>query len=197
MLLYLIRHGESVGNQKHLMFGHSDHPLTENGISEAEDVCKKICGLPIVHCYSSTLKRASHTAEICFCKRDVPITYTDALREQSMGLWEDCTFDELLEKYPDEFNAMMTDWTKNPPTGGETFDQVYGRVTAYVDEITGKDEDAAIVAHNGPLSMIITYLLGLDKSCVEKFYFLHGCYTVLSIGDGYLKKHNALHCFNK
>lgn len=197
MLLYLIRHGESVGNLNHLMFGHSDHPLTENGILQAEDVRNKLGYSDITHCYSSTLKRASHTADICFCEKTVPITYTDALREQYMGLWEDMTFDELQEKYPTELRAMMTNWAENPPVGGETFDEVYCRVTAYVDEIISRGEDAAIVAHNGPLSMIVVYLLGLDKKSVDNFYFLHGCYTVISIGDGYMKKHNSLRYFNK
>lgn len=197
MLLYLIRHGESVGNLNHLMFGHSDHPLTENGILQAEDVRKKLQDVSVAHCYSSTLKRASHTANICFGEKSVPITYTNALCEQYMGSWEDMTFDELKEKYPDELYAMMTDWTENPPVGGETFDEMHARVAACIDEIISRGEDAAIVAHNGPLSMIVTYLLGLEKKSVENFYFLHGCYTVISINDGYMKKHNSLRCFNK
>lgn len=197
MLLYLIRHGESIGNLKRLMFGHSDHPLTECGILDAERVREKLCDISVTHCYTSTLKRASHTAEICFGDKDVPITYTDALREQFMGDWEDCTFPELQEKYPEELNAMMKDWSRNPPVGGETFEQVFKRVTACVDEIIARGEDAAIVAHNGPLSMIVTYLLGLEKSSVDRFYFLHGCYTLIGIGDGYTKDRSTLRCFNK
>ena len=27
MYLYLVRHGQSVGNEKQLFFGHRDHPL--------------------------------------------------------------------------------------------------------------------------------------------------------------------------
>lgn len=197
MLLYLIRHGESVGNLNRLMFGHSDHPLTENGICDAENVRKKLADAPIVRCYSSDLERASHTARICFGNGDIPITYTDSLREQYMGKWEDCTFDYLRENYPKELDAMMTSWHLNPPVGGETFEEVYTRVAACIDEIINRGENAAVVAHNGPLSMIVTYLLGLEKCHVDKFYFLHGCYTVISIGTGFKKDLNSLQCFNK
>ncbi|MBQ4040630.1 MAG: histidine phosphatase family protein [Oscillospiraceae bacterium] len=197
MRLYLIRHGESVGNLHRLIFGHSDHPLTEAGIAHAEEAAEKLKDAHVECCYTSTLQRASHTAEICFKNRDIPMVYSDALREQHMGFWEDCTFEDLMDRYPTEFSSMMTDWTHSAPIGGESFDEVYNRVTAYVDEIVSKGEDVAIVAHNGPLSMIITYLLGLGKGSIESFYFLHGCYSAVSIGDGYRKDLNSLICFNK
>ncbi|MBQ8831845.1 MAG: histidine phosphatase family protein [Oscillospiraceae bacterium] len=197
MRLYLIRHGESVGNQHRLIFGHSDHPLTDAGIGHAQEAAEKLKDVKISCCYTSTLQRASRTAEICFGGRDIPMVYSDALREQFMGHWEDWTFEDLTDRYPNEFSAMMTDWTHNPPMGGESFDEVYSRVTAYVDEIIARDEDAAIVAHNGPLSMIVTYLLGLNKQSVESFYFFHGCYSVIVVGNGYRKNLNTLECFNK
>lgn len=197
MKLYLIRHGQSVGNLKKLIFGFSDHPLTADGIKQAEAVREKLKDISVACCYSSTLKRAADTADICFKDRSIPTVYSDALREQHMGLWEDCTFEDLSERYPKEFSGMMTDWTHNPPMGGESFDEVYERVTAYIDEIIAKGEDAAVVAHNGPLSMIVTYLLKLEKQKVESFYFTHGCYTAIAVDDGYKKELNTLICFNK
>ena len=35
MYLYLVRHGQSVGNERRLFFGWSDHPLTELGREQA------------------------------------------------------------------------------------------------------------------------------------------------------------------
>lgn len=197
MLLYLVRHGESVGNLNKLIFGHSDHPLTEAGLNDAKTAAEKLKDVHINCCYASTLIRASHTAEICFGDRSIPMVYSDDLREQNMGIWEDCTFEDLTERYPNEFTAMMTDWTKSAPLGGETFDEVYARVTAFVDKIIAKGEDAAIVAHNGPLTMIVAYLLGLDKKFVESFYFRHGCYSVIAVDNGYKKGLNSLEFFNK
>ena len=197
MRLYLVRHGESVGNMKKLMFGHSDHPLTEAGVKDAQTVAEKLSDCHVECCYTSTLKRASHTAEICFKDRNVPIVYLDDLREQNMGLWEDCTFEDLTERYHDEFMNMMTDWTNNAPVGGESFCEVYERVTACVDDIISKGEDAAIVAHNGPLTMILIYLLKLDKKHVDNFYFNHGCYSVIGVDNAFKKGINALECFNR
>ncbi len=197
MRLYLIRHGESEGNRLRLIFGHADPPLTENGIEHAQLAAEKLKDISVSCCYTSTLKRASHTAEICFGNHNIPIIYLDDLREQYMGDWENRTFDDLTAQYPIEFPAMMNDWIHNAPLNGEHFDEVYNRVTACVDEIIQKGKDAAIVAHNGPLSMLTAYLLGLDKAYVERFYFLHGCYSCFIIGEGYKKDLTTLACFNK
>ena len=86
MLLYLVRHGESVGNLNKLIFGHSDHPLTESGLNDAKDVAEKLKDTHIERCYTSTLQRASHTADICFGHRGIPMVYSDDLREQNMGI---------------------------------------------------------------------------------------------------------------
>lgn len=114
-----------------------------------------------------------------------------------MGDWENCSFEYLIKNHPEEFTAMMTNWTVNPPQGGEAFDDVYKRVISFIDSIIDVDEDIAIVAHNGPLSMITTYLLGLPKAGVECFYYFHGCYSVIAVNNGYMKKLNTLEYFNK
>ncbi len=194
MRLYLVRHGESEGNKRRLIFGSADFPLTCLGQRQAAEAGEKMREISISHCYSSTLMRAAETARICLSGRDVPITYHDELREQHMGEFEEGGFQELTERYPDSFPAMMANWVENPPLGGESFREVFRRVTGFVQEVLERGEDAMIVAHNGPLSMLAVWLMDAPMECVENFYFLHGCYTSFIIKKN---RRNVLEFFNK
>jgi 2,3-bisphosphoglycerate-dependent phosphoglycerate mutase len=58
----LIRHGESLWNEKNLFTGCVDVPLTPKGVEEAIEAGKRICNIPIDVIYTSSLIRAQMTA---------------------------------------------------------------------------------------------------------------------------------------
>ena len=62
--LVMIRHGESVWNQKNLFTGWTDVDLSETGHKEAAQggVLLKEAGFSFDVCYTSYLQRAIHTA---------------------------------------------------------------------------------------------------------------------------------------
>jgi 2,3-bisphosphoglycerate-dependent phosphoglycerate mutase len=60
--LILIRHGESLWNEKNLFTGCVDVPLTPKGVEEAIEAGKRICNIPIDMIYTSSLIRAQMTA---------------------------------------------------------------------------------------------------------------------------------------
>ena len=60
--LILIRHGESLWNEKNLFTGCVDVPLTPKGVEEAIEAGKRICNIPIDVIYTSSLIRAQMTA---------------------------------------------------------------------------------------------------------------------------------------
>ena len=41
--IYLVRHGQSVGNEQKLFFGWSDHPLTDLGRDTLEQEYRRLC----------------------------------------------------------------------------------------------------------------------------------------------------------
>ena len=60
--LILIRHGESLWNEKNLFTGCVDVPLTPKGVNEAIEAGKRICNIPVDVIYTSSLIRAQMTA---------------------------------------------------------------------------------------------------------------------------------------
>lgn len=60
--LILIRHGESLWNEKNLFTGCVDVPLTKKGVEEAVEAGKRISNIPVDMIYTSALIRAQMTA---------------------------------------------------------------------------------------------------------------------------------------
>lgn len=60
--LILIRHGESLWNEKNLFTGCVDVPLTEKGVEEAIEAGKRISNIPVDVIFTSSLIRAQMTA---------------------------------------------------------------------------------------------------------------------------------------
>lgn len=60
--LILIRHGESMWNEKNLFTGCVDVPLTKKGVDEAIEAGRRISNIPVDMIYTSSLIRAQMTA---------------------------------------------------------------------------------------------------------------------------------------
>ncbi len=150
--LYLIRHGETQGADTKRYKGHIDIPLSANGIKQMERLAEYISAeatskLSAVYC--SDLSRAVKSAEIIAEPHSIkPVVFKD-LRERNFGIWEGMSFDEIKEKYPEEFNA----WTNNPlefsPMQGESTIEVKDRAIAALDNILSKHMKSNIGASGG------------------------------------------------
>lgn len=60
-VLILMRHGESMWNEKNLFTGCVDVPLTNRGVEEAIEAGKRISNFPLDIIYTSALIRAQMT----------------------------------------------------------------------------------------------------------------------------------------
>jgi 2,3-bisphosphoglycerate-dependent phosphoglycerate mutase len=67
-VLILLRHGQSMWNERNLFTGWVNIPLSKKGIDEAIEAGKKIAHLPIHIIYTSTLMRAQQTAMIAMAQ---------------------------------------------------------------------------------------------------------------------------------
>jgi broad specificity phosphatase PhoE len=179
MKLYLVRHGESVGNEKGLVFGSTDYPLTERGRRQAEAAAEKLRNASFSVCYTSGMSRADETAAICTKGRGIPILTVPELREQYMGKFENAAPSELNKSYHKNFRAMMENWVYNNPVEGETFREMYERVGRGLKEILDKGEDALIVAHGGSLGIAAIRLLNLAPESVLNLCFDHGAVSLI------------------
>jgi len=62
MKLYVMRHGETITNQIHLISGNNETDLTENGIKQAKQARKYLENIEFDYVFTSPLSRARITA---------------------------------------------------------------------------------------------------------------------------------------
>ena len=105
--LILLRHGESQWNLENRFTGWTDVDLTENGITEAQSSGQllKDESYSFNLVYTSVLKRAIKTMELCLNEMDlvdIPINYSWRLNERHYGALQGLNKAETAQKYGDE-----------------------------------------------------------------------------------------------
>lgn len=108
--IYIVRHGESVGNLHRICLGHTNLDLTKLGLEQAKKTAEALENVDFAGIYSSDLQRAVHTAEPHAKKRGLEINTTPDFRELYFGNWENASVLMLKEKFHEQF---MIGWRQN------------------------------------------------------------------------------------
>ena len=108
MRLYLARHGETEGNFNGRYCGICDTPLTEKGKAQSLELSLKLREIKFHDIYVSPLKRCRETLNLALGK-GIEIREDERLRERSFGIFENKTYEEILEKYPEEERLWSAD----------------------------------------------------------------------------------------
>lgn len=157
--IYLTRHGETEWNQKRLMQGWKDSPLTDKGIEQASQLSKRMSTVTLHAIYSSTSQRAVQTAEIAKGEKNLEVIQYDDLREMSFGKWEGRTPEMNENEDPVEW---MTFW-KYPhlfsDESVESFLKVQERMVAAINKIVKQHpyENVFVVTHSIALKLLVDY----------------------------------------
>lgn len=169
--LLLVRHGDTKQHSSERLWGHTDVELSDIGIWQAERVRDRLANEQIDVVYSSHLRRAVKTAEIIAVRHSLPVTVCPEIGEVNFGEVEGFTFKEVSERYPE----LTKSWPNNSLTikfpGGESFADLNARVGKFLERLEKHtaEEQLLIVAHNGPLRLIICNLLRLEPQRWRQF----------------------------
>ena len=155
--LILVRHGESMANEKGIFVGHTDVELTERGYKQAEITAKYIAGnYSINTLYASDLKRAYKTGEAIAKELGITIKTERDPREIDGGKWENRTFDSLQVQFSDDYSVWLKDIGNSRCTGGESVKQLSNRILRIITRIAEEnvDKTVAIVTHGTPIRVM-------------------------------------------
>lgn len=188
MKVYIVRHGQSLGNAKHVLLGHTDLDLTELGYKQARATASAMRDIPIDIIYSSDLMRAYNTAVPHAELRGMSVIADEGFRECCIGAWENKSADWCREHYPIEFGG---DWFEKFGTftfpegegiraGGERF---LRRATEVCRE--NPDKTVLIVSHAAVIRSFYAIVSGIaPEDVAEKLPFpTNASYSVLEF-DG-------------
>lgn len=174
-VVYIIRHGESEGNRRKAFLGHTDLPLTQKGREQASLAGGYLdqLGMTFDRVYASPLCRAYETAVIAasatgYTADPTPVT---GLQEINAGEWENRSFTELMQAYPDTYGAL---WIPHiglaQADGGESVAALSERVIASVLRLAEENPGRRLLigTHATPLRAIETAARGLAVSQMEQ-----------------------------
>ena len=143
-MIYIIRHGQTELNSRHVLQGRTDAPLNAVGVAQAKDASRRLrqLGIRFDRVFSSPLLRAIQTAEIV--APGVPIQTDPRLIEMEYGPYEGM---DLKSPSP-EVVAFFSDFIHHPaPQGMEPLSDVVARAGAFMRTLRAASGDILISTH--------------------------------------------------
>ncbi len=167
MKIYFARHGQTDWNTLGKVQGTTDIPLNENGIAQAQLLCKNLekRGISFEKIYTSYQVRAVKTAQIVDEHFHTGYEIVRGLEEMNLGLFEGHTWDEILSLYSKEHKLWISNKRYNCSPGGESYQMVMERLFGALDYILGKhdtssDKNLLIISHGA----VIMTLLAMKRN---------------------------------
>lgn len=151
MQIYLIRHGKTEANEKHLYCGTTDLPLSENGVFDLKGLQYQVPENAVF--ITSGMCRTDQTLELLFGKVDFIVE--SRFREMDFGIFEMHSYEELQGR-PDYQEWISGDNEANICPQGESGHQMKKRVMEAFGELT--TEISVVVTHGGTIAAIMESL---------------------------------------
>jgi len=194
----LVRHGETVLNQKLRYSGQQETPLTALGEAQHEQVRTRLLDEHIARVVCSDLSRSQLLADRIAADHGVSAESEPELREASFGTWEGLTYEAAMARD----RAAMVAFNRNPavsgPPGGESLTALEKRLRACFDLLllAHKDHvgvpsttphDSApgallLVSHGGALRTLLCSLLAIP---LDRYWTLRIDPASITILDTY------------
>lgn len=182
--MYIARHGQNTDNDKGLLNGHRDEPLTEYGEQQAHDLASGIiaANIKIGTIYCSPLIRAEKTAQIVgqtLGIKEAPTILPDLI-ERNFGMMAGKPIADI-EKICGSDNVLKTHSVTYflDVEGAETFPQLLERGHRILDEVrslqSGKESNTLLVCHGDIGKMIYAAATGISwEEALRGFHFGNG-----------------------
>ncbi|HEU4621317.1 MAG TPA: histidine phosphatase family protein [Burkholderiaceae bacterium] len=153
----LIRHGETAWNRERRLQGHTDVPLNDVGVAQADAMAAALDAWNVTALASSDLMRARQTADPIARRFSLKPMYDTAWRERHYGVFEGLTLDELPHRYPNEYAQWRARDIHAPsPPQGEYLNAFHQRIRRALDALAMRYTQAvvAVVTHGGVLDSV-------------------------------------------
>ncbi|SCV01756.1 LAMI_0G13520g1_1 [Lachancea mirantina] len=157
--IWLSRHGESIYNIEKKIGG--DSSLSPRGLKYAaklKEMVKESAGDRDLTVWTSTLIRTQETAQYLPYKQ----LQWKALDELDAGVCDGMTYEEIEEKYPEDFKARDEDKYEYRYRGGESYRDVVIRLEPIIMELE-RQENILIITHQAVLRCIYAYFMNVPQ----------------------------------
>ena len=169
--LVLVRHAATDWTAQGRFHGQTDVPLSPHGRRQVVTLVQRLMTETLHALYASDLQRAWETAQAIAMPHALHVEAEPRLREMAFGHWEGLTYAEIQQSDAQAQDAWERDQLHIAPPGGETLLQMTERVRAAYTSIVaaGQDKTVGLVAHGGPLQLLLCLALGLPPQAYWQF----------------------------
>jgi probable phosphoglycerate mutase len=176
----LIRHAATLWNEKKMIQGRLDSPLSGNGRKMAAEWGRSLASFSWQRIICSDLGRTRATAELINHTLKLPVHPDRRFREQDWGEWSGRTLAEVKKHHKKQLSDLVRNgWAFRPP-GGESRTEVLARSLAALHEAhtTWPGESILVVCHEGIIKCLLYHLSGRqflpeEPRLINKGYQLH------------------------
>lgn len=152
--VYLMRHGETLGNVDEVLLGRGDSPFTDRGREQPIMVARHLQGRGVTCIYTSPMDRTLRTAELVRGSLDaaVPIVEEQAIAEIDAGDFTGLSFEQVKRRLP--VGAVLGEF-RYPE--GESWQEVQRRSLAFLSELERRhrEESVLLVTHAGVIASLV------------------------------------------
>ena len=142
----IVRHGQSIGNAKRVLLGHTNWDLSELGYLQAEATARALSSRRIDAVYSSDLLRAYNTVRPCARARGIEVIPDECLREQFIGEWEGKSVQEITEAYGELFtHSWVHEFGTFRAPSGESIPELGERIERALLRIGAENPDRTVL----------------------------------------------------
>jgi len=161
MILYLIRHGQTDWNTVYRMQGQTDVALNATGVEQSKQLAVRLKDGRLSKLYTSPLSRALMTGKIIGDRLKLECVTVPELMEFNFGVWQGMTYDEIKQKYQEQWHAWLQESWKVKIPGAENFKEGMTRIVNTINRIVDENNDnIAIVTHGTSIEFYINYIQG-------------------------------------
>lgn len=165
--IVLVRHGETSWNDEHRVQGWAPVGLNDRGREQGAALGRHLAAeYDIDRIVASDLRRTVETLrEIRRTVETDDVTTDRAWRERDFGVLQGLGYGELFQGYP-EFSVLESGYegARANPEGGESWLDFRERILGAWQQLSNEigDETVLVVAHGGPIHVVLGELHELD-----------------------------------
>ena len=164
--LYFVRHGQTEWNAIRRMQGQWNSDLNDTGRAQAEVNGGLLATCGIEALFASPLDRTRQTATIINRHLKLAdVKFDDRIKEWDCGDWSGHLYDEVRERWPEEWAALQADRFHYRGPNCENYPDMIARSTPFLDELRNHEASRiAVVSHGMIGRVMVSVLLGHSES---------------------------------
>jgi probable phosphoglycerate mutase len=190
LTLYLVRHGETELNARHIVQGSGlNPPLNETGRRQAELLYRRLEKINFDRIYATSLER-THQTLAAFAHQGHRILTLDDLKEIHWGDWEG---KHGTDEVRASFRQLLLEWSGGnfgaSTPGGETLMQAATRIKRGLETIFWENPtgNVLVCTHGRTLRIALALLSGYGLRHMERFEHANTGVNIVRVVDRHLE----------